>query len=310
MKLPALKRWLLTGLLWWLPVLACAAGADPVVMLGGPLAESCPMMLMAAEDAFASVGRKSVFVPWQSPDQYRAMMVSGQADFVVLSTLEYARLARRLEGVEPLFTVAGSSLWLLGRLPDIPLDALRGKTIALPFRGGMPEITLGMLLREAPVAMKDVRIVSAGGAVTSAQLVMTGRADYALVAEPVAAMMVAASKSHPHAHAMHYALDMEAAWRKLYPNGPELLLSHIVALEAPEELRRLFCERYRTYAARCRDNPQAAVPVFQQYFPVLPAKSIRALLSADRGKVYGAAEKKRELQRFMQRMQRVADETR
>jgi NitT/TauT family transport system substrate-binding protein len=304
------RRCLAACLAWLLACVACASAAEPVTLLGGPLAESCPMMLMAEEDAFAPLGLESVFVPWQSPDQYRAMMVSGQADFVALSTLEYARLAKRLKNVELLFTLAGSPLWLLGPTREVALAELRGKTVALPFRGGMPEITLAMLLRRSPVAIEDLRIVSGGGAVTSAQLVMTGRADYALATEPVAAMVVALSRQRPDIRVMHYAFDVADAWHKAYPDGPDMLLSNIVSLDAPEPVRRLFREQYRRYAERCRQDPRAAVPIFRKYFPVLPPDSVHALLSTGGGRLYQAAEKRGELERFLGLMEQVVDEIR
>lgn len=119
---------------------------DKVTLMGAPLFESCPLMLMTKDDLFKPLGLETEFIPWQNPDQYRAMLTSGRADFVVVSILELIRIGQKLAGIRRIFTVESSSLWLLGHTPVAGLADLRGKTLALPFRGDTLKIMPPMLL--------------------------------------------------------------------------------------------------------------------------------------------------------------------
>lgn len=303
----------IAGWIWLAGLAGAVAGLNadqPVILLGGPLFESCPMMLMASDNLFGSMGRKTKFVAWRNPDQYRAMLTSGRADFVVVSTLEYRRLSQRRNDIELLFVVEGSPLRLIGRRSDIGLEDLRGQRIALPFRGDMPELMLGMLLRGSSIGMDDVSIVSAGGVIASAQLVMTGRADYAAVPEPIAAMMVDQSRRTHRATALHYALNLETAWRRRNPGGPPLLLSLIVAVGANDQATRCFKSHYPVYAEGCRNRPQRGARLFTKHFPVFSEDHICRFLVDAGVRIHPASEMAPELQRFFTMMAHVPDERR
>ncbi len=284
------------------------AAGNRVVLLGAPLFESCPMMLMAEDKVFAPLGLTCEFVPWRTPDQYRAMLASGQADFLVVSTLEYTRLMRKVKGIKLLFVVEGSPLWLLGPQTGICLNDLAGKSIALPFRGDMPELTLAMLVAGSPVNMNDIGIVSAGGAAASSQLVMTGQADYAMVPEPVATMVVAMSRNLVRTRELHHALNLDKSWQNQYPGGPALLLSNIISVGVEDRVQQLFCRHYPEYVKACRHHPQKAASLFNKYFPTLPARSVRKFLSTATMQIHGAREKEKELEAFIKIMEKVNHE--
>ncbi len=291
-------------LLWITP---CGA-ARRLNLLGAPLFESGALMLMAQEDVFARLGYETHFIPWRSPDQYRAMLLSGQADILVISALEYTRLRKALPDLNLLFSVAGTPLWLLGSAGDIRLEELRGKRLALPFRGDMPELTLRLLLRNSPVNMADVRLVSGGGAVSSAQLVMTGDADFVMIAEPLAAMMVNLSHAQNRGRPLHYALDLNRLWHQRNPQGPPLLLSHIVARDLPKAVSELFQRLYPAYVEHCRNRPRQCAALFCHYFPSLSQSEVERFLATTPLRILPAAEIKAPLCRFLDLVEEASDE--
>jgi len=176
-------------IIYTLLIIAAAAYGycgDKILLTGTAVYESCPMIMMQKDPEFVRAGYSAEFTGWNSPDQYRVAVSQGKSVYVTVSMLDYMRLSGRVKGASLLFAVENTPMWFLSCDKDFSMENISGKTIALPFRGDMPEILLDMLLAGKGVDRKKVRVVSAGGPVSSAQLVMTGRADAVLLPDPMA----------------------------------------------------------------------------------------------------------------------------
>lgn len=293
-----MKRLLLLILL--LSSVSAFAGGH-IVMSGPPVLLSCPLMLMADDNSLAEYGYSSEFIPWSSPDQYRALLASDKAMYVIVSTLEYVRLSKIIKDIKLIFSEEGSPIWFLGEKENITIDELSKSTVALPFRGDMPEILLSMLLSKNVSGGNKTKIVSAGGGVASAQLVMTGRADYVAVPEPIADNIVKISEKRG-LRKLKYSLSVEEVWDELYQGSPPLLVSNIVAFNSGGESAEVFSKVSRRYFRKCIDNPQVSADVFVKYFPVMNRSSVEKLIKSNKAKIHPAEEIQDKLSEFIKLM--------
>ncbi len=270
-------------LIAFLILISAASGEcrDKIILTGTAVFGTCPMIMMAEDKLFEANGFDAEFIPWNTPDQYRALISSGKQVYALISTLEYVRLNKSVRDMSSMFTVEGSQLWFMGRKEKMSLDDLREETVALPFRGDMPEIMLGMLLAKRGLSTEDVKIVSAGGAVNSAQLVMTGKAGSVMLPEPVAGTVKDISSSRKGLVPLYYSLSVEDEWNRQYNGNPPLVLNVISSFSTGKETDEIFMKYYGSYFEQCKKSDEAAVNAFIRYFPSLDKKSTGRLLSSN-----------------------------
>ncbi|ADD68838.1 hypothetical protein Dacet_2075 [Denitrovibrio acetiphilus DSM 12809] len=274
---------------------------EHLTMSGPATLESCPMMLMAEENALSVYGVTAEFIPWTSPDQYRAMLSSEKNLYVIVSTLEYVRLNKLIENARLLFSVEGSPIWFLGKKTGVTLKELESSIIALPFRGDMPEILLMMLMEKSGNDYKKTKIVSAGGGITSAQLVMRGRADYVAIPEPIASSIVEIS-GRKGLRKLSYSLSVEKIWRELYQSSPPLLVSNIMSFKSSREADDAFRKTYSRYYGKCVTNAEVSANLFVKYFPAVSKSGIKQLISSNNIKIHTANEITEQLNEFIRLM--------
>nr|WP_297314092.1 hypothetical protein [Thauera sp.] len=90
-------------------------------------------------------------------------------------------------------------LWLVSRDPALKsLADLRGKELAMPFRGDMPDIVLQLLAEQQGMDVrKDLQLRYVASPVDAMQLLVMRRVDHALLAEPAASMALRKTGSFP-----------------------------------------------------------------------------------------------------------------
>jgi len=180
--------WLPAWLILSLPAALGAAspGARTFVISGPPVAESLVFAVMADQGLS---GESVTFLTWHSPDQARAMIAAGKIQGAVVTTSAAALFFNK--GVKT--TVAGvfaSPLWIVSSRP-VSRGPLQG-TLLFPFGPGeMPEILFRIIMQE-PLPGLETR--HTGGALEAVNLLLMGRADHALLAEPAASLAVARSR--------------------------------------------------------------------------------------------------------------------
>ena len=208
---------LLTGLIIWLPTLLGAAPlkSQPFVISGPPVAESLVFAVMADQGLS---GESVKFVTWHSPDQARAMIAAGKIQGSVVTTSAAATFFNK--GVKT--TVAGvfaSPLWIVSTQP-VPPGPLQG-TLLFPFGSGeMPEILFHIVMQKG---LPHLETRHTGGALEAMNLLLMGRADHALLAEPAASLTVNRSKNMTGPTLTKH-LDLRTLWENRF-NGRPLCVS-------------------------------------------------------------------------------------
>ena len=232
---------------------------------------SLPVYRLMETGELSRHGIELRFAPWRNPDQLRAIVAGRQAEFVGLPTNVAANLANREIDVRLVAVPVWSALYVLARDGvTTGMAGLRGKTVAVPFRGDLPEI---VFLEAASLAgLKpevDFKVRFAPSSLDAVHLLMDRQVDAAVVAEPVASMAVHKSRGQEGGE-LRRAVDLQAALCGPDSSRPELPLGGLAVVGRPEGIAE-FSAAYSGAIDWCRANPEAAGHVLNSHFPSVPA---------------------------------------
>jgi NitT/TauT family transport system substrate-binding protein len=190
-----------------------ALAAGPLILWGPPAAPSIVLAQAIASGALKDIDPSAVFRTWRTPDEMRAGLSSGTMQAVIVPTNVAANLYNRGLGVLLLNIMTRGLLYIvagdrLGRVED-----LAGRKIAVPFRNDMPDFVLRRLVTRAGLKPgTDVQFDYAGTPPEATQMLLAGRVDAALLAEPAAtAAILRAKVSLTH---LARAVDCQKEWAK------------------------------------------------------------------------------------------------
>jgi NitT/TauT family transport system substrate-binding protein len=188
-----------------------ASAAEPLTFWGPPAAPSIVLAQAVASGAMQTIAPAAAFKTWRTPDEMRAGLSSGAMQAVIVPSNVAANLYNRGLGVHLLnimtrgllYGVAGDGI---SRVAD-----LAGKKIAVPFRNDTPDFILRRLLVKAGLKPgKDLQCDYAGTPPEAMQMLLSGRVDVALLAEPAAtAAILRAKLSLKH---LTRAIDCQKEW--------------------------------------------------------------------------------------------------
>nr|WP_321396373.1 hypothetical protein [uncultured Desulfobacter sp.] len=218
----------IAGLLIWLPSGAGAAviQSQPFVISGPPVAESLVFAVMTDQGLS---GESIEFITWHSPDQARAMIAAGKIQGAVVTTSAAAIFFNK--GIKT--TIAGvfsSPLWIVGSI-SVLQGPVQG-TLLFPFGPGeMPEIVFDIVMAKR---LPYLETRHTGGALEAVNLLLMGRADYALLAEPAASLAVARSRKMPGPELVKH-LDLRMLWEGRFNGGPLCVSAFAVFGEAVDK---------------------------------------------------------------------------
>lgn len=217
---PASRRQVLSGLAatMAIPVLGRAQAAEPLgelVLHGPPAGPSITLAHGVATGAFSGIAKKVSFQVWRNPDELRAGLTSGTMKAVVTPTTAAANLFNRGFGFKLVNVMTKGLLYVVSADATITsLETLRGKKFAVTFKNDTPDIILNRLLAHHGLDPKtDIDVQYTGTPVEAVQLLLTGRADAALVPEPAATAAIV--KAGAMGKKVRLAIDMQKAWGEL-----------------------------------------------------------------------------------------------
>src|SRR5690606_11389578 len=309
------RRRLLAGLtaLAGAPTLAsprASAGASPApglpnLVLAGPFASvSNPLIHMVESGALADVAGKVEFVSWRDPDQLRLMALDGKADVLAMPVNVAANLYNRGAKLRLLNVSTWGLLWIVSRDPSVKrLADLRDRELAMPFRGDMPDIVLGLIAeREGLDPRKDLRLRYVATPVDAMQLLIARRVDHALLAEPAASMALRKTASFPLslvAPELHRAVDLQAEWGKAFQRSPRIPQAGIAAMASvmnrPELMTRI-ADAYARSLAWCNANAQDCGRLVTKHIDALSADAVADAVSSSRLNAVAAVDARGELE--------------
>lgn len=217
----------------------------PRLVLAGPYASvSNPLIRIVEEGLLSDVAEVVEFRAWKDPDQLRALALKGEADFIAMPTNVAANLFNRGVRLGLLNVSVWGLLFIVSRDGQRrTLEDFRGEELVMPFRGDMPELVLRLLADrlKIPVAMdshggaQDIRLRYAPTPLDAMQLLLTRRADHALLAEPAVSVGLRKSRTLPVSAispTLHRAVDLQAEWGRAWQTQPRIPQAGVVAMGA------------------------------------------------------------------------------
>ncbi len=231
------------------PAFRSASAASPLPELtlwGPPAGPSVTILHAIASGALGAVAEKITFKAWRSPDELRAGLTSGTMQTFVLPTQSAANLFNKGLGVRLVNVMTNGLLYLVASDTSLTsMAALKGRTVAVPFRNDTTEVLFRRLLAMQGIAPDtDLTIQFTGTPMEAVQLLMTGRADAALLPEPSATAAIL--RAGQAGKAVSRVVDIQKAWSDatgLAPTLPQaglgvttaFLDAHAPAVEALHE---------------------------------------------------------------------------
>lgn len=213
LALPALPR---------LAPLARAAAPGELLLYGPPAGPSIILAQAVRLGVMENTVGKLGFKVWRNPDEMRAGLTSGTMNAVVLPTQVAANLYNRGMKIRLLNILTEGLLYIVSTDAAINDFAdLAGRKLAVPFRNDMPDLIVARLLKHhRMVPGSDLTLQVTGSPVEAMQLLLMGRVDAALVAEPVAT--AATIRGRRMGRSIHRAIDIQKAWAEATGREPVL----------------------------------------------------------------------------------------
>lgn len=277
----------------------------PRLVLAGPSAAvSNPLIRMVDSGALADVAEVVEFVPWRDPDQLRVMALDGRADVLAMPTNVAANLYNRGAKLQLLNVSTWGVLWLVSRDPALKtLADLRGKELAMPFRGDMPDIVLQLLAGQQGIDVKkELRLRYVASPVDAMQLLVMRQVDHALLAEPAASMALRKTGSFPLnvvAPELHRSIDLQQEWGRVFARAARIPQAGIAVMgalrERPDVVARIEAE-YARALAWCREQAAACGQAVAARIDLLSAEAVADSIAVSQTEAVPAAAARAELE--------------
>lgn len=206
------------------PVLSSARAAGPVRELtvwGPPAGPSVTIVHAIKTGLLRDLADTVRFRAWRNPDELRAGLTSGSMEVFVLPTQAAANLFNRGLDVRLVNVMTDGLLHVVSGDPALTsLEALKGRSVAVPFRNDTPDIIFRRLLQARDIEEEALDLQFTGTPLEAAQLLATGRIDAALLPEPAAT--VAILKGSMAGRKMARVIDIQKVWAETMTLPPAL----------------------------------------------------------------------------------------
>ncbi len=286
-----------------------AAAKLPKLVLSGPYAAvSNPLIHMVDSGALKDVAEVVEFRPWKDPDQLRVLALDAKADadFVAMPTNVAANLYNRGVKLQLLNVSTWGVLWMVSRESNLKtLADFKGKEVLMPFRADMPDIVFQALAEKQGLDMKrDFKLRYVGSPLDAMQMMITRRADHALLAEPAASVALRKTKSFPVsviAPELYRSVDLQQEWGRVMQRPARIPQAGIVALGKVLGDAVLIDKFQRAYAASlawCEKQPDECGKRVASRIDMLTPEGVADSVRVDNAVFVTTKEAKPELEFF------------
>jgi len=205
-----------------LPLRTLAASVASLDLHGPPAGPSVTLAHAVATGRLAGIAGTAGFSAWRTPDELRAGLTSGTIAVSVVPVQAAATLYNRGFPIRLANAMTDGLLYLLAEDPGIAaIPDLAGRHVAVPFRGDTPEIIFGQILAHHGLeAEQDLHITHVGTPIEAMQLMLAGRVDAALTAEPSTSAGVL--RARMAGRTLRRAVDIQATWGAMTGAAPVL----------------------------------------------------------------------------------------
>ena len=288
---------------------APAQARQPKLVLSGPFAAvSFPLIHMVEGGALKDVAETVEFRSWKDPDQLRVLALDAKSDvdFVAMPTNVAANLYNRGVKLQLVNVSTWGVLWMVSREANLKtLADFKGKEILMPFRADMPDIVFQVLAEKQGLDVKrDFTLRYVGSPLDAMQMLITRRADHALLAEPAVSVALRKTKSFPVsviAPELYRSANLQEEWGRVTQRPARIPQAGMVALGralADPALVEKFQKAYAASLAWCEKHPEECGKLVAKRVDMLTPEGVADSVRVDNAVFVTAREAKPELEFF------------
>lgn len=288
---------------------APAQARQPKLVLSGPFAAvSFPLIHMVESGALKDVAETVEFRSRKDPDQLRVLALDAKSDvdFVAMPTNVAANLYNRGVKLQLVNVSTWGVLWMVSREANLKtLADFKGKEILMPFRADMPDIVFQVLAEKQGLDVKrDFTLRYVGSPLDAMQMLITRRADHALLAEPAVSVALRKTKSFPVsviAPELYRSANLQEEWGRVTQRPARIPQAGMVALGralADPALVEKFQKAYAASLAWCEKHPEECGKLVAKRVDMLTPEGVADSVRVDNAVFVTAREAKPELEFF------------
>ncbi|HIP82418.1 MAG TPA: ABC transporter substrate-binding protein [Desulfocapsa sulfexigens] len=273
------------------------------ITIAGPMAVvTYPMLAMIEHGQFDKIAKEVDVKIWQTPDQLRAMIIGGTADFTAVPTNTAAMFYNKGADIKLLNVSVWGILFMVSRDDNLKtLADFKGKEIAMPFKGDMPHIIFSEIARKEGLdPQKDFNLRYVASPMDAVQLMVLRRVDHALLAEPAVSMLLHKAKNHMLiklvAPELFRSVDLQEEWGRVFETDSEVPQAGIAALKGinkNKEVLAIFQEEYAKALTWCNEHPEETGKIVEKYIDGLKASAV-AVATTNTRLIYRTATESKE----------------
>lgn len=176
------------------PAIVRAAPIARLALYGPPASPTITLAHAVTTGAFKDLAEDVSLTVWRNPDELRAGLTSGQIDLSIVPVQAAANLYNRGMGLRLVNVMTDGLIHIIAEQGSVAgLADLAGKRIAVHFVNDTPDLVLRALLEQHGLS-GSVEIVATGTPAESAQLLLAGQIDIALLSEPFSTVAILRGK--------------------------------------------------------------------------------------------------------------------
>ncbi|MDO8453456.1 MAG: ABC transporter substrate-binding protein [Sulfurimonas sp.] len=276
------------------------------IVIAGPFASvSHPILRMIETNALKDVADKIEFKLWKNPDELRALAIKSDVDFLAVPTNTAAILNNKGIDIKLLNVSVWGILGMISRDNSLKtLKDFKGKKIAVPFRGDMPDIVFSHLLKKEGLdPKKDFELVYVASPIDAMQMLIMRRIDHALLAEPAISIALRKTKSFPIsvvAPDLFRSVDLQEEWAKIFNTTGDIPQAGIAVMGRMKDKHVIqrFQEEYDKALRWYISNPKEAGKLVVKTLDMLNEEGVSDSIAHVRLKSVNAVDAKKDLEFF------------
>jgi NitT/TauT family transport system substrate-binding protein len=276
------------------------------IVIAGPFASvSHPILRMIETNALKDVANEIEFKLWKNPDELRALAIKSDVDFLAVPTNTAAILNNKGIDIKLLNVSVWGILGMISRDNSLKtLKDFKGKKIAVPFRGDMPDIVFSHLLKKEGLdPKKDFELVYVASPIDAMQMLIMRRIDHALLAEPAISIALRKTKSFPIsvvAPDLFRSVDLQEEWAKIFNTTGDIPQAGIAVMGRMKDKHVIqrFQEEYDKALRWYISNPKEAGKLVVKTLDMLNEEGVSDSIAHVRLKSVNAVDAKKDLEFF------------
>mgnify|MGYP000132347239 FL=1 len=266
---------------------------------------------LATQERLTSLVPEVNFQAFSTLDQLRADMVKGQVQVAAVPTYVAANLYNKGLPVQLLNVTVWGHLSVLTANPDINgWEDLRGKTVYIPFKGDSPDLIFQIVAREAGLAADDMNLTYVSAAPEALQMLMAGKADAAVLPEPVASAAIIQGKQNNIP--VRELFELRQEWGRVTGRDPVIPQIGTIAvtdlIEQHPEVIDAIQEGLPESVEWIKANPAEAAALGEPYLNGLKVPVIESSLGRTPFEFVPATEAREEIEFFFTKLAELSPE--